>query len=210
MVREFKIKWTAALILIIINVLFFVVVLPFVYTNPKNMDYIALKPSDILQGKYLWTFITSMFMHSPILFVHLLFNMMSLFFLGTFLEKIIGWKRFLFVYLVGGLIAGISFVAWAAFLQKDLNTAAVGASGAIFTLGGTLAVLTPKLPVYIMFIPIPVPLVFAIFLMFGLLALLPGIANSAHAGGLVVGLLYGIYLKLRYREKVRRLQRWVR
>ena len=61
-----------------------------------------------------------------------------------------------------------------------------------------------------MFIPIAMPLAFAIFLMFGALAFIPFVANSAHGGGLLAGLLFGLYLRLRYKRKVQALQRYFR
>ena len=86
------------------------------------------------------------------------------------------------------------------------NIPAVGASGAIFGLAGMLAVLTPNLPVYIMFIPISMPMWFGtILIMFGLWAIsasfnLP-IGNAAHLGGLLVGVLYGLYLVNKNKHK---------
>jgi membrane associated rhomboid family serine protease len=95
---------------------------------------------------------------------------------------------------------------------SDLNIYAVGASGAIFGLGGLLAVLTPRLPVLVMFI-IPMPMWLAmVVLMFGLWAVslaagLP-IGNIAHLGGLLVGLSYGVYLKKKYPRKTKMISRY--
>jgi len=50
-------------------------------------DYFALRPASILQGKYLWTFLTSMFMHGG--FFHLFANMFSLLFIGNLTERIL-------------------------------------------------------------------------------------------------------------------------
>ena len=168
---------------------------------------IALQPSLILSGQKLWTFVTSMFMHSQVLWVHLIFNMISLMFLGGFVEKLIGKKRFLWLYLASGLFAGILFVAVAALTGSGLNLYAVGASGAIFGLGGLLAVLTPRLPVLVFFI-IPMPMWIAmVFLIVGLWVLGTGlglpIGNVAHLGGLIVGVGYGFYLKKKYPRKTK-------
>jgi len=163
-----------------------------------------------LAGHNLWTFFTSMFMHAG--FGHLLVNMISLMFIGNFVEKLIGKKRFLGLYFVGGLFAGVLFVLIAFFTGIDFNVYAVGASGAIFALGGLLAVLTPKLPVLVFFV-IPMPMWAAMgVLMFGLWALsvaagLP-IGNTAHLGGLIVGLGYGIYLKKKYPRKTKMISQY--
>ncbi len=194
---------SATLILIIINVLFFAVAYPLALNNADLWNILGVS-SSLMQGKYLWSIVTSMFMHGS--FAHLFVNMISLLFLGSFLERLIGKKKFIFIYIVGGLCGSI-FHAFFSYLLGS-NVPAVGASGAIFTIGGVLAVLTPRLPVFIMFIPIPVPLVFAIFLMFFLLSLMPNVANFGHLGGLVAGLIYGFWLKARNRKKVVYLQRF--
>jgi membrane associated rhomboid family serine protease len=141
-------------------------------------------------------------------------NMMSLMFLGSFLERIIGGKRFILFYFASGIFAGLFFVLSALMFKMDLNTAAVGASGAIFGIAGVLAVLVPKLPVYIMFIPIAAPMWLAvIILLLGLwiLSLVAGaqIGNTAHLGGLIAGLAYGFYLRQRHKRKVLMINRFL-
>jgi len=171
---------------------------------------LALMPASVLAGKGIWTFVTSMFMHAG--FGHLFVNMISLMLIGSFVEKLIGKKRFLWLYFVGGIFASVLFVGIAAVTGMDLNVYAVGASGAIFALGGLLAVLTPKLPVLVFFV-IPMPMWAAMgFLMFGLWALslsfgLP-IGNTAHLGGLIVGLGYGFYLKKKYPRKTKMISKY--
>jgi hypothetical protein len=133
-------------------------------------------------------------------------------FLGSFTEKLIGKKRFLGLYLGAGLFAGLFFVIVAALTGSGLNLYAVGASGAIFALGGLLAVLTPRLPVLVFFI-IPMPMWIAmVFLMFGIWALslslgLP-IGNTAHLGGLIIGLSYGFYLKKKFPRKTQMISKY--
>jgi len=133
-------------------------------------------------------------------------------FIGSFVEKLIGKKRFLGLYFIGGLFAGVLFVLIAFFTGMDLNVYAVGASGAIFALGGLLAVLTPKLPVLVMFI-IPMPMWAAMgVLMFGIWALSLGlglpIGNIAHLGGLIVGLGYGFYLRKKFPRKTKMISKY--
>ena len=140
--------------LIILNIILFIIFTLLLYLIPNFVNHIAIKPANILQGKYLWTFLTSMFMHGG--FFHLFVNMLSLFFVGGLIEKILGQKRYLSFYLISGLVAGLFFVLSGLFSQSSLNSYAVGASGAIFGLVGLMVILTPNLPVYVMFIPIPI------------------------------------------------------
>ena len=198
--------------IIAVNVVFFIGALFLMNSidEMKAISLIALMPATALAGKNLWTFVTSMFMHAG--FGHLLVNMISLMFLGNFVEKLIGKKRYIGLYFIGGLFAGVLFVLIAFFTGMDLNVYAVGASGAIFALGGLLAVLTPRLPVLVFFI-LPMPMWAAMgVLMFGLWALSLGlglpIGNTAHLGGLIVGLGYGFYLKKKYPRKTKMISKY--
>jgi len=178
--------------------------------EPAAVSLIALQPAMALAGQNLWTFLTSMFMHAGL--AHLFVNMISLMFIGNFVEKLVGKKRFIWLYFGGGLFAGVLFVGVAFLTGADLNVFAVGASGAIFALGGLLAVLTPRLPVLVMFV-IPMPMWAAmVVLMFGIWALsfsfgLP-IGNVAHLGGLIVGVGYGFYLKKKFPRKTKMISKY--
>ena len=195
--------------IIFINVVFFIFALILFSYNSELIDYVALKPANILGLKNIWTLLTSMFMHGN--FSHLFVNMISLMFIGNFVEKVIGRKRFFWFYMISGLVAGLFFVSLAFIFKTELDIYAVGASGAIFGLGGLLMILTPKLPVLVFFI-IPMPMWAAmLFLLFGLwiissIAGLP-IGNTAHLGGLVVGVIFGLYLRNKYKRKVSMLNR---
>ncbi|MFC1710865.1 rhomboid family intramembrane serine protease [Nanoarchaeota archaeon] len=192
--------------LILINVFLFVIFSVLLASNSNFLNYIALRPSNILQGGYLWTFLTSMFMHGGIF--HLFVNMLSLFFVGGLMEKLLGHKRYLWFYLISGLFAGLFFVLSSFIFAADMNAYAVGASGALFGVIGLLMILTPNLPVYLFFIPIPIKMKYAapgilILLWFISVAADVGIGNTAHLGGLLVGVVYGIYLRKRYKKKTK-------
>ena len=213
--RDFLLNLSLTNWLILINIFFFVVALFFgAFSSPVCEEtickYLALNPFNILQGKYLWTLITSMFMHGS--FAHLFVNMVSLMFIGNFVEKIIGRKRFFWFYLISGVVASLFFVMLSFLFGINTEVFAVGASGAIFALGGLLMILTPRLTVLVFFV-IPLPMYLAmLFLLVSLwlisfLAGLP-IGNTAHLGGLLAGVVYGLYLKRKYRKKVMLLNRY--
>jgi len=119
--------------------------------------------------------------------------MISLYFLGSFLIRAAGERSFLAVFLLGGLAGNILFV----LLANPFSTG-VGASGGIFALGGALAVIVPRVPVFIFFIPIPMPLWVAI-LIFLFFSFIPGIAWQAHLGGLLLGVVAGLIFRRRRR-----------
>ena len=69
-------------------------------------------------------------------FMHVLFNMFSLFLFGPELEKIAGKMRFLTIYFLAGI-----FGSAATFVTQDAMYASVGASGAIFGIIGAFGAL---------------------------------------------------------------------
>ena len=124
-------------------------------------DYLAIQANNFFNNYYFWTILTSMFMHASLL--HLLANMFSLYFIGRFLETLIGKKRFFWLYLISGIFAGLLFISFAFLfgntelgsrLFGTMSTSAVGASGAIFGIAGVLAFLTPRSKVYLLFGPV--------------------------------------------------------
>ena len=134
------------------------------------------------------------------------------FLIGSLVEKILGKKRYLYFYMISGLSAGLFFVLSSLIFSSDFSTYAVGASGALFGLIGFLMLITPNLPVYIMFIPIPIKMKYAapgilVVLWFISVAGNVPIGNTAHLGGLLVGLIYGVYLRNKYKNKTRYISR---
>ena len=145
-------------------------------------------------------------------FFHIFANMFSLMFIGSLVERILGAKRYLYFYLASGLFAGVFFVLSSLIFKSDFNLFAVGASGALFGLIGLLVLLTPNLPVYVMFIPIGIKMKYAapgilVVLWFISIAGDVPIGNTAHLGGLLCGLIYGIYLKRKYKNKTQWLNK---
>ncbi len=190
--------------------------------RPEIIPLLALQPEAILQGHGLWTIITHFFVHGSIF--HLLINMFVLFSLGGLTERIIGKRRFVWLYLVSGLAAGILSVVLAGFFgfgiwAKVFGTPdmyMVGASGAIFAIAGLLMVLLPRLKFSIIFLPffslpayIMVPLVLLLTWFISIISGLP-VGNVAHFGGFLVGLLYGWFLRVKYPQKTMLLQRYFR
>lgn len=141
-----------------------------------------------------WTIITSLFAH--VSFWHIIANMMTLYFFGKNVLRLVGENKFLAVYFIGGIVGNILFL-----LLASPFSIAVGASGAVFALGGVLAVMRPKLRVLVFPIPAPMPLWAAVIGGFVVFLFIPGIAWQAHLGGLIVGLISGYF----FREGERRL-----
>ncbi len=133
---------------------------------------------------------TSGFAHSESQITHILFNMYSLYVLGTIIEPMIGKLRFTLLYLLSIFAGGIGVLYLAPW-----GTSVVGASGAIFGLMGAYLVLLRalKLDASQMYVLIGINLV---------IGFLPGIAWQAHVGGLIAGgAIALIFASTRRREK---------
>lgn len=133
---------------------------------------------------------TSSFAHSTTQITHILFNMYSLFVLGTLLEPMLGKIRFLVLYAFSIFGGGLGFLV----ISTQFGSV-VGASGAVFGLMGAYLVflIVMKLNAGQMYIIIGINLV---------LGFLPGIAWEAHVGGLVVGAAVG-YVLVTTRNRVK-------
>jgi len=159
--------------------------------RPDLIYVLGLTPALVPQQP--WTLITAMFVHAS--FTHILFNMISLFFLGSMFLRLVGETDFLKVFFIGGLAGNVLYV-----LLGPAMVPGVGASGAIFAIGGALAIMAPKLPVLVFPLPVPVPMwgAMTFFLLIGFF--ISGIAWQAHLGGFLFGMLAGLYYKRRGRR----------
>lgn len=122
-----------------------------------------------------WRMVTSLFVHSPSSYLHILFNMFSLFVIGPSLEIALGRWRFLSLYLLSGLGGSV------AVLLLTPETGVLGASGAIFGLLGAFFIIQRSLGGR----NVQIIIVIAINLVLGFI--IPNVAWQAHIGGLIVG-----------------------
>ena len=167
-----------------------------------------------------------MFMHDTHSFAHVFFNMFAVYMFGRVLENVWGPKRFLIFYMVTGIGAGlVQELTWYFDLRDVINApqelvnigggqilnkeefynlfVTVGASGAVFGILLAFGMLFPNVPLYLMFVPIPIKAkYFVIF--YGLAELTMGVANFsgdsvahfAHLGGMLFG-----YILIKYWKK---------
>ncbi|MBD3260287.1 MAG: rhomboid family intramembrane serine protease [Candidatus Altiarchaeales archaeon] len=160
------------------------------------LEWLALTPKDVLAKP--WTLLTNMFIHGG--FSHILFNMITLFFFGTYLARITSEEDFLKTYFAGGLVASLAYVFTSfAFNIPPPHIPAIGASGAVFAVMGALIMLRPNMTVYVnFFIPMKMWMLGVIYLFFSIFAIgsgMGGVAHNAHLGGLLLGLYVGRKLR---------------
>ncbi len=158
---------------------------------PAVTDNFALIQSRALAEP--WMFITSIFLHAGIL--HLMYNMFALALFGFILERIVGSRRFIMIFFVAGISASA-----ASFLFYQ---ASLGASGAIFGIFGTLAVIRPKMLIWFYGMPMPMFIAIFVWAAIDLLGLFypSNVANAAHLAGLATGIIFGLKLRKQFAEK---------
>jgi len=193
----------------------------------------GLIPFLILQGKKLYTLLTSMFMHGSL--EHLLGNMLFLYVFGPAVENRLGRLRFISLYLLSGFFADFFHIFIEAVFQEPLvlygpfghtvidplKIPSVGASGAISGVLGAYLVLMPNAFLDVLttigLFPIVIRIPAVVFILFwflyqlymGVLSLaLPypffsGVAFWAHVGGWVAGFIIAIVIG----RKARRTRR---
>lgn len=120
-----------------------------------------------------WRMLTALFLHGS--FLHILFNMYSLYVIGPLLERALGRWRYLVLFLLSGLGGSV------AVLLLAPTIAVLGASGAIFGLLGAFFVIQRKLGGN------STQLIIVIGLNLVMGFVIPNIAWQAHVGGLIVG-----------------------
>jgi membrane associated rhomboid family serine protease len=153
-----------------------------------------------LQHGFVWQFLTYQFMHASIW--HLLVNSWAIYFFGREMETVLGWKRFLALFLSSGVIGGIFQVLAAWVWPQFFGGPVVGASAGAFGLVAAFAAFYPDRELFLLlFFVIPVRMRAKTLLIF--LAVLAGagvvfsesifggnVANAAHLGGMLTGFFY--------------------
>lgn len=163
-----------------------------------KIDYIAsllaFRTGSFMEGHW-WQMLTYGWIHSVEMPIHILFNMLTVHFIGRDLEWSLGAKRYLILYGWGLMGAVFFWYICEPKIVRHLETLA-GASGAVFALFGALAALRPKRSIQVLlFFVIPVKgqvrWFFLGAMLFEILCWKMGwlsfIAHMAHVGGGLVG-----------------------
>lgn len=180
--------WNLAFILIGLNIGVYLLCQFF----PQLTYYLSLNCLYLVKGKMYWQVFTYMFVHGNL--THLLFNMLGIFFFGLAVERAIGSKEFLLLYLIAGLFAGLFSLA-VYYFTGAYGVFLMGASGAIYALLLAYAVIFPRSQIYIWgILPIPAPLLIAIYagieIASQFLNFRSGVAHLTHLAGFLATWLY--------------------
>jgi membrane associated rhomboid family serine protease len=167
----------------------------------------SLSRDGLLHGE-LWQLVTYQFLHANEL--HILVNMLGLWFAGRELERVIGTKRFVALYLAGGVVGGL---AQTIFSPVPL----IGASAAVCAVLLALTTLFPRLQVTaLLFFILPLRmkartlgygLVIA-SVVFWLSGFQPEVGHLAHLGGFATGWIFGLMNRRRFGDGDDPLRGW--
>jgi len=156
---------------------------------PDNPQEFILKP---------WTLATYMFLHFN--FLHILFNIIGLYWFGKLFLYRFEQDKLLGLYIMGGLAGGVLYmVAYNIFpVFQSVNSVLLGASASIFAILIALAVYEPNREIHLAFIgAVKLKYIAGIYLLLSVIGIStsnPG-GNIAHIGGALWGYLYILQLR---------------
>lgn len=164
------------------------------FNNQVIFEKYKFNVGGILNRKEYLRLLSAGFLHAD--FMHLLFNMMTLYFFGPVILEGFGAVGFIIIY-IGSMLLGNIFSLF--IYQKQPWYSAIGASGGVSGILFAAIAMAPKMSLYLFFIPIPIPgFVFGL-LYFGYsvyMMLNPkqwdNLGHAAHLGGAFFGLVYAI------------------
>jgi len=167
------------------------------FSNSTIFEKYKFNVGAILHKKEYVRLISAGFLHADLM--HLLFNMMTLYFFGPIVVQAFGDYGFLLVYF-GSILLGNLF---SLYLYKNQSWySAIGASGGVSGILFASIAMIPDLGIYFFFIPIPIPGYIFGFLYFAYsvyMMLNPrendNIGHAAHLGGAFFGLIYAVALQ---------------
>src|SRR5262249_12305056 len=127
----------------------------------RVLDYVGLVPQKAIGRGWIWQLVTYAFFHDDRQVLHLVFNMLTLYFFGREVETLYGPRRFLSLYLLSAVFAGLAYcVGWEA-------APLIGASGAVYAIMVTYAFHYPRQRVLFFFL-VPLEVWIVVTLLIGI------------------------------------------
>jgi membrane associated rhomboid family serine protease len=161
-------------------------------------DWFQLDANKVIYHGQLWRLLTHAFCHDRGYLLHIVLNMLCLYWFGVTIELKYGSREFLYFYLTAAVFAGLAYVGLN-LVTGSLNPA-IGASGAVMAVMMVYTMHYPGQIIYLFFfIPLQIRWAMVLFVIYDLLPTLQalagiqdrtGIAHAAHLGGALFGFLY--------------------
>lgn len=146
-----------------------------------------------------WTLLTYMFMHDLSGILHILFNMLIMYWFGRLFVEYLGSDKLVAVYLLGGIAGGVVYllayniIPFFATQAEAHRIGMVGASASVNAIIVATATLLPNYTFFLLFIgPVRIKYIAAVFVFLSFLGTVGGNAggNLAHLGGALMGFIY--------------------
>jgi len=195
--RSYQPEWSMTKVLLVVNVVCFVLQSVFeTYRIFPVSHYFALSLEGLRQG-WIFQIITFQFLHGGLL--HLLGNLLGIYFFGRSIEDMLGRSGMLKLYLASGVFGGICQIALGLIFPSQFGGGGVlGASAGVFGLIAAFATRSPNQPItLLLFFILPVTFPAKALLLielglavFGILIPSGNLAHGAHLGGMAVGIAW--------------------
>lgn len=188
--------------------------------DARVTGWLALTTSDTLPKWQLWRLLTYAFCHDTQEVLHLLFNMICLWFFGRAVQDRLGNREFVAFYLLSAVVAGLCYLGLHAGFLRD-RSLVTGASGAVMAIMALFAMWYPRQQVLLFgLLPIEIRWLVVAYVVFDTLPVWAalrgnpvsdGVAHAAHLGGLLFGFAYAIFeWRLSNWLSIRRVPAWWR
>jgi membrane associated rhomboid family serine protease len=192
------------MIFMIINVIVFLLINIFIQsskisgqgaTSVLAVDALCLFGNFDVFISHFWTLGTYMFVHFDLL--HLVSNMLWLWFLGRVFCELLGSKKMYGVYILGGVSGGIMYLISSSFIAVENQTFLLGASGSVMAIVVAVATASPDYRVFPFGMPMKLKWLALISVAITTLVNISDNTGgkAAHLGGALFGLVYGYLLR---------------
>jgi membrane associated rhomboid family serine protease len=161
------------------------------FSVPSNLSVLAIQP---------WSPLTYMFLHTN--FLHILFNMLWLYWFGKIFLERLSSSNFVSVYILGGLVGALFYIlafnSFSVFQPMALNSYALGASASVMAIVFAITFLIPEYKVYLVFLgEVKLKYIALFSIVLDLISIPVGNAGGhiAHLGGALFGFVFIYYYK---------------
>lgn len=147
-----------------------------------------------------WTFFTTFITHYD--FFHILSNMIGLYWFGRIVEDLIGAKKILAIYILGGMVSSVTVLLFyntiPYFVAQNTDVTIIGASGSVFAIAVAAATIAPNYSLnLLLFGPVKIKYIVAVYIFLSFIGTTGANAGGhlAHLGGAFFGFLFISSLK---------------
>jgi membrane associated rhomboid family serine protease len=152
--------------------------------------WFTVSSAGVAEGR-VWTLLTSGISHASL--PHLLFNMLALWAFAPDVERLVGSRGFVHLYVAGAIVSSLGHLAYTTWTGNDIP--ALGASGALMAVAVVSALVYPGRRLIIMFLfEMSAISAVSLFVLLDLTSVIfaaeDGVAHGAHLGGALYGLIY--------------------